>query len=51
MHLSADPEHGFAEYQFENDTYIRCPLGCEGVWDKRVDDFRAFVIHMDEHDD
>ena len=50
--LPADEKHGFAEGEYENDQYVRCPLGCDRVWNKAIDSFEAFYWHLEEvHDD
>lgn len=48
--LPVDEKLGFAEGEYENDRYIRCPLGCGKTWDKQVDSFQMFFFHMEDHE-
>ena len=48
LELPEDKDHGLGRNQYENDRYIRCPYGCERIWDKAVSSFQEFYWHMEE---
>ncbi len=48
--LPKDPEHGLAVNQVENETWIRCPFGCDRIWNKITDTYDSMVLHMTGHE-
>lgn len=49
--LPADPEHDLGENVVENESWVRCPYGCDVVWSKaHMVDFDRMSFHMNAHE-